>query len=210
MLLTQSQLTNQANLKITINKKVYLNFEFFGTLFRKITTVRSDGKTLNENHLYQIFQTFCRKKNNLYLWAPKNYDVKLRFEENLYLSAPPMCGPSVLTVKKLEPFSTTSVRALKTRNCAKKHGSFHNDGLQKLVPFCNTYVRIFPSLSPVFAMKCSLKIFFIQNVKKTSKNFPLDTSNDPIRLVFLFSETYLDNSAALYFCLNPESGVIGT
>ena len=52
--------------------------------------------------------------------------------------------------------------------------------------------------------------FFIQNVKITSKNFPLDTSNDPIRLVFLFSETYLDNSAALYFCLNPELGVRGT
>lgn len=57
------------------------------------------------------------------------------------------------------------------------------------------------------AMKYPLKIFFIQNVIIISKVLPLDTSNDPIRSVFLFSETYLDNSEALYFCLNPESGV---
>ena len=62
----------------------------------------------------------------------------LRIGKNLYLSATPMCGSSVFRVKNLGlsappvcgPFSHVSVQ--------KKHGSFYHDGVQKLVPFCNT------------------------------------------------------------------------
>ena len=43
--------------------------------------------------------------------------------------------------KKLGHFRHISVQ--------KKLGSFYNGGVQKLVPFCTTHVRVFPSLPPV-------------------------------------------------------------
>ena len=56
--------------------------------------------------------------------------------KNLGLFATPVCGP----------FSHVSVQ--------KKHGSFYHDGVQKLVPFCNTHVRAFPSHPPVDMKLC--------------------------------------------------------